>query len=141
MATIEDFAKIEMKIGTILSAEFIEGADKLLKLSVDFGPLPIPIQKIQEALPEIEINPQGDEASLQVIPQPTRDIRQILSGIREYYQPLQLIGKQCPFITNLEPRTMRGLTSYGMILAVGLESGGAMLLHPENEVSPGSKLR
>lgn len=33
----EDFAKVEMKIGKILSAEFVEGSEKLLRLSVDFG--------------------------------------------------------------------------------------------------------
>ena len=69
MATIDDFKAIEMKIGTILVAEYVEGADKLLRLEVDFG----------------EEKP-----------------RQILSGIREYYQPEQLIGKRCPFVTNLE---------------------------------------
>ena len=37
MATIDDFFKIEMKVGKILSAENIEGSDKLLKLSVSFG--------------------------------------------------------------------------------------------------------
>jgi methionyl-tRNA synthetase len=108
MATVDDFAKIEMRVGTIVTADYIPGADKLLKLLVDFG----------EETP-----------------------RQILSGIREYYEPEQLIGKQCPFITNLDPRTMRGLTSYGMILAVGLESGGAVLLHPDTHVPNGSKLR
>lgn len=36
-ATIDDLAKIKVCIGTILSAEFIEGSDKLIKLSVDFG--------------------------------------------------------------------------------------------------------
>lgn len=108
MATVDEFHVIEMMVGTIKSAEYIEGADKLLKLSVDFG----------EAEP-----------------------RQILSGIRQYYQPEELVGKQCPFVTNLEPRTLRGLTSYGMILAVGTDSGGAVLLHPDKEVPPGSKLR
>ncbi len=112
MATIDDFAKIEMKIGTILVAEYIEGADKLLRLEVDFG----------EEVP-----------------------RQILSGIREYYSPEQLIGKQCPFVVNLEPRILRGLTSNGMILAVGLrgEDGsknGLALLHPDHPTPPGSSL-
>ncbi len=37
MATIDDFLKIEMKVGKILSAEPIEGSEKLLKLSVSFG--------------------------------------------------------------------------------------------------------
>lgn len=107
MATIDEFHAIEMRIGTIKTAEYIEGADKLLKLSVDFG----------------EVEP-----------------RQILSGIREYYQPEDLIGRQCPFVTNLEPRTLRGLVSSGMIIAGSPESGGIMLLHPNNEVPPGTRL-
>ena len=121
MATIDDFKNIEMMIGTILKAEYIEGADKLLRLEVDFGTT----QSVQE-----------DGIITQVV-----DIRQILSGIREYYQPEQLIGKQCPFVTNLEPRTLRGLVSNGMILAVGSADGGAVLLHPDKVTPPGSKLR
>lgn len=119
MATIDDFKNIELKIGTIKVAEYIEGADKLLRLEVDFGPL----AKTEG----------GDEEE-------RRDIRQILSGIREFYSPEQLIGKQCPFVTNLEPRIMRGLTSNGMILAVKTAQGDAVLLHPDREVSPGSML-
>ena len=37
MITFEDFKKVEIKIGTVLSAEKVEGSEKLLKLSVDFG--------------------------------------------------------------------------------------------------------
>ena len=37
MITFNDFQKIEIKVGTILSAEKVEGSEKLLKLSVDFG--------------------------------------------------------------------------------------------------------
>lgn len=66
--------------------------------------------------------------------------RQILSGIAEYYTPESLVGKECPFVTNLEPRTLRGLVSYGMILAVGVGAGVA-LLHPDREIPPGSALR
>ena len=120
MATISDFQNIEMKVGMILSAEYIEGADKLLKLSVDFG-----------------TTAQTDEAGVVT---ETKDIRQILSGIREYYSPEELVGKQCPFVTNLLPRTLRGFTSHGMILAVKTKDGGAVLLHPDREVLPGSAL-
>ncbi|OGZ06899.1 MAG: hypothetical protein A3C13_02285 [Candidatus Lloydbacteria bacterium RIFCSPHIGHO2_02_FULL_50_11] len=123
MATIEDFKNIEMKIGTILVAEYIEGADKLLRLEVDFGP------KEKRSDMEAEAAIEGE-----------RDIRQILSGIREYYSPEQLIGEQCPFVTNLEPRTLRGLVSNGMILAVKSPDGGAILLHPERPTEAGSML-
>lgn len=46
--------------------------------------------------------------------------RQIVSGIREFVaDPADLVGTQAPFITNLAARTIRGLESQGMILAVG----------------------
>lgn len=125
-----------MKIGTILVAEYIEGADKLLRLEVDFGPKEVVVAaKVAEGeavLTETVVPSETENA---------RDIRQILSGIREYYEPEQLIGKQFPFVTNLAPRTMRGLESHGMILAAGISGGGIALLHPDHEVPPGSMLR
>ena len=129
MASVDDFHKIEMRIGRILTAEFIEGADKLLKLTVDFGPKKkdTPTEPAAEGVE----SPSAPEE---------REIRQILSGIREFYSPEELIGKQCPFVTNLAPRTMRGLVSDGMILAVKTETGGAVLLHPDKEVLEGNML-
>ncbi len=137
--TIEEFQNIEMKIGTILKAEYIEGADKLLRLEVDFGPIAafetVTTQGStkESDIPETQVK-KSEEAKV-------RDIRQILSGIRQYYSLEVLIGKQYPFVTNLAPRTMRGLESHGMILAVGGADGSAILLHPDKEVSAGSKLR
>ncbi len=135
MATIDDFKAIEMKIGKILTAEYIEGADKLLKLTVDFGPLTNPQIEIAGHGLSLENQPaSSDEVS------PAQDVRQILSGIREYYQPEELVGALCPFVVNLEPRKLRGLESHGMILAVKTADGGAVLLHPDKEVDPGSPL-
>lgn len=102
-----EFAKLEIRIGTIRSAEIVEGADKLLKLTVDVG----------EETP-----------------------RQIVSGIREFFPDAQvLVGRQCPFLVNLETRTIRGLESQGMILAGG-EGESFTLLHPSNEVPPGTQI-
>lgn len=136
MITIADFKKIEMKIGTILVAKYVEGADKLLRLEVDFGP-----KKKED---NEESGDSAEEARPVVAMEPLttgeRDIRQILSGIREYYSPEQLIGKQCPFVTNLEPRMLRGLKSNGMILAVKTEDGGAIILHPDKPTEAGNLL-
>jgi methionyl-tRNA synthetase len=66
--------------------------------------------------------------------------KQILSGIAEHVEPAALIGRQFPFITNLEPRVIRGLVSNGMLLAVG-EGDAFALLSPTSPVSPGSKIR
>ena len=103
----QDFAKLEIKIGTIVAAEIVPDADRLLRLSVDVG---------------------------------EEENRQIVSGIREFFADHEeLIGRQCPFLTNLEPRTIRGLESQGMILAVG-EDDTFRLLHPHQEVVAGTKI-
>lgn len=66
--------------------------------------------------------------------------RQIVSGIAEFYKPEDLIGKECPFIVNLEPRSFMGVESQGMLLATGVE-GSAVLLHPDKEVPVGSVIK
>lgn len=103
----DDFAKLDIRIGTIVSVDIVEKADKLLKLQVDFG----------------------DRT------------RQIISGIREFFtDPQVLVGKQCSFIINLEPRTIRGEESQGMILAAQDEAHLA-LLTPHRVLDPGTKVR
>ena len=64
--------------------------------------------------------------------------RQIVSGIREYFDEAEsLVGKQCPFIVNMEPRTIRGLESQGMIIACGSEDIFS-LLQPDTKVLAGT---
>lgn len=106
--TIDEFKKLEARIGLVLNAEEIEGSDKLIKLTLDFG----------EASP-----------------------RQILSGIKAWYEPTSLIGKKMLFVINLEPRKMMGLESQGMLMAVDGEDGSPVFLVPEKSVVPGSKVR
>lgn len=65
--------------------------------------------------------------------------RQILSGIAKFYQPEDLIGKQLPFIVNLEPRNMMGFKSEGMLIATGV-GDEAVLLFPDKKVPSGSPL-
>ncbi len=65
--------------------------------------------------------------------------RQILSGIKQWYKPSQLAGKQFVFVANLEPRMMMGLESQGMILACG--DSKPVIIKPSKKVAPGSKIR
>lgn len=65
--------------------------------------------------------------------------RQILSGIAKWYKPEDLVGKQLPFIVNLEPRKMMGLESQGMLIATNDENGPVLLL-PDKVVPVGSEL-
>lgn len=64
--------------------------------------------------------------------------RQIVSGIARYVEdPGALVGRQLAFVTNLEPRTIRGLESNGMLFAVG-EGETFAFLTPDRPVPPGT---
>jgi methionyl-tRNA synthetase len=109
MISYDDFAKVEIKAGKILSAEKIPDTDKLLKLMVDFA----------EAAP-----------------------RQIVSGISAYFpDPATLVGKTCMFVTNLEPRTIRGFESNGMLFALSTPEGNFSLLEPNSTIPTGTKAK
>lgn len=105
MISIDDFSKIQIKIGTVKTAERVPETEKLLRLTVDFGE-----------------------------PEP----RQIVSGIAMHVpEPETLVDRQLAFVTNLEPRTIRGLESNGMLFAVGAEETFAFLT-PDRPVPPGT---
>ncbi len=114
MISYDDFAKLEITIGEIKTVEVVEGADRLLKLSVDIG--------------------EGkNEEGISIY-------RQIISGIREYFDtPQFLVGKKCIFLTNLEPRVIRGYESQGMILAAKHEDSLALLC-PHIDLPAGTKI-
>ncbi len=107
----DDFAKLDIRMGTVLAAELVPETDKLIKCTVDFGD-----------------------------PLVGGGVRTIVSGIAQWKKPEELVGKQLPYIVNLAPRTLRGVVSQGMLLAASDESGVA-LLNPERLLPPGTKLR
>ncbi|MCQ2074247.1 MAG: methionine--tRNA ligase [Bacteroidaceae bacterium] len=67
--------------------------------------------------------------------------RTILSGIAQYYQPEELIGKQVCFIANLAPRKIRGIESQGMILSALDADGTLSVTTVQKPVKPGSEVR
>lgn len=68
--------------------------------------------------------------------------RQVVSGIAAAFpDPGALVGRQCFFAANLAPRTIRGLESQGMILAIGEPGGDFSLLVPMQAMPPGSEVR
>ena len=132
MISFDDFKKIEIRAGKILSAEKVPDTDQLLKLAVDFA-------ETTETI--------GADGAKVVAPK----VRQIISGISMHFpDPAVLVGKTCMFVTNLEPRVIRGLESQGMILAVStpdrLDENGApipgsssfSLLEPNSSILPGT---
>ncbi|WP_288004611.1 methionine--tRNA ligase subunit beta [Thermofilum sp.] len=103
--TINDFQKLDIRVGKILSAESIKRSDKLLLLKVDLG----------------------------------TEQRQIVAGIAQYYKPEELVGKEVVVLANLQPRTIMGFISQGMLLAA-VEDDKPVLLVPDKEVKVGSKV-
>lgn len=127
MISIDDFKKVEIRAGKVLTALPVEGSEKLLKLSVDFGLKP------QSGSPEDSENvTEGKE------------IRQVVSGIAKHISPEDLVGTICAFVTNLEPREIMGLKSEAMIMAVsGENENGSFfsLLKIAGDTPPGSLVK
>ena len=88
---------------------------------------------------EAEEVPGSEKLIKQVVDFGELGTRQILSGIRKWYTPESLVGKQFVYVTNLEPRMMMGLESQGMLLAA--EGKKPVPIKPSSKVPPGSKLR
>src|SRR5580693_5748529 len=106
--TIDDFAKVELRVGQVQVAERVKGADRLLRLEVNIG----------------------DE------------VRQIVAGIAEAYEPEKLIGRKVVIVANLQPRKLRGLESNGMIVAASLgEKGKPVLAGFLEDIEIGARLK
>ena len=133
--TIEEFKRLDIRIGEILKAERVENADRLLRLEVDFGP----------STRSTSSGQAGSGSSK----------RQIVAGIAQWFDPEDLVGKKFPFIVNLEPKKIgpEGDYSQGMMLA-GVEKleksvkvmdsetdEKPVLLNPSEKVPNGTKVR
>ena len=92
---------------------------------------------------ECEAVPKSKKLLKFVLDDGTGTDRVILSGIHEYYEPEELVGKTCIAITNLPPRPMMGIDSCGMLIsAVHEENGreGLNLLMVDDRIPAGAKL-
>ena len=69
------------------------------------------------------------------------DVRTIVSGIAEYYEPESIIGKQISIVANLEPRRIKGIESKGMILMAEDKDGKLVMVTPAEKVSNGSAIK
>src|SRR5208283_3114272 len=105
--TIDDFAKVELRVAQVKTAERVKGADKLLRLEVDLG----------------------------------TEVRQLVAGIAEAYEPETLIGRKVVIVANLAPRKLRGLESNGMIVAAAPEGGKPVLASFLEDVPVGTRLK
>ena len=109
--TFEDFARVDLRIAKIVTAEPHPNADRLIKLQLDDG---------------------------------SGTPRQICAGIKEYYNPEDLVGRSIVIVANLAPRKIRGEESRGMLLAASdAPKGGdgprnVVVMTPMSDIAPGS---
>ncbi|ACO45816.1 methionine--tRNA ligase [Deinococcus deserti] len=107
LISIEDFARIDLRIAEVVACEAVEKADKLLKLTVRLG----------------------DET------------RTVVSGIRKWYEPADLVGRKVVLVANLKPAKLRGIESQGMILAAEDADGNLDLVGTGLDLPSGTRVR
>ena len=102
----EQFEKLDVRVGTVLSCEKVKKSKKLLKFEIADG----------------------------------AENRTIVSGIAQYYQPEDLVGKQVCFVANLAPRTINGIESQGMILSAVNFDDSLSVVTVDRKVVAGSQV-
>ena len=113
---IDDFTKIDLRIAKIIDAKHVDGADKLIQLTLDIGEI---------------VDGQ---------PKP----RNVFAGIKSAYDPATLIGRHTVMVANLAPRKMKFGLSEGMVLAASDADGkspGLYLLSPDAGAQPGMRVK
>ncbi len=105
--TYEQFAAMDIRIGTVLEAELVPKTSKLMKLKIDTG----------------------------------FDQRTVVSGIAEHFKPEEVVGRQVSILVNLEPRTLRGIESQGMILMAENSDGKLEFVEPSKTLVNGSSVK
>ena len=96
--SIEDFAKVQLRVGQIVEAEKVKGSRKLVKLKVDLG----------------------------------SEMRQVVAGIAEAYEPEALINRKIVLVANLKPAKLMGIESNGMVVAATAEGKPVLATFAEN---------
>ena len=109
--TFDDFAKLDFRVAKIVKAEHVEGADKLLQLTLDLGEPTGGIQK------------------------------NVFAGIKTAYTPEELEGRLTVVVANLAPRKMKFGMSEGMVLAAGPGGKDIFLLQPDSGSKPGMRVK
>ena len=104
--TIDDFDKMQLQIGEVLSCEEVPKSKKLLCSQV----------------------------------QVSGKVLQIVSGIKNYYSPEDMVGKKVVVITNLAPAKLAGVLSEGMLLCAEDDEGRLALLTADKDVPAGSMI-
>lgn len=107
----------------------------------DFAKLDLRVARVVEAEP----HPDADRLLKLQLDDGSGTPRQICAGVREHYDPQDLVGKLIVIVANLEPRRIRGEESRGMLIAASdapkddpQADRSVVVLTPMSEIAPGS---
>jgi len=107
LVPFKEFARLDIRVGTVTDVSPHPNADKLYVLQVDLGD----------------------------------QVRQIVAGLKPYYEPEGMKGRQIAVIVNLEPAKLRGVESNGMLLAGDDGAGKVKFLTPDGPLNNGARVR
>lgn len=105
--SIDDFARVQLRVAEVTAAEKVPKTDKLLCLTLRLGD----------------------------------SERTVVSGIAEYFEAQELVGRKLIVVANLKPAKLRGIVSEGMILAAEDDSGRLALAEVPGDFPSGSTVR
>lgn len=106
--TIEDFAKIDLRIARVVQAEAVPDANRLLKLTLSLG---------------------GEHR------------RTVFAGIKQAYEPQELVNRLVVMVANLKPRQMKFGLSEGMVCASGPGGADVFVLGVDEGAQPGQRVK
>ena len=89
----------------------------------------------------VEDHPNADKLYVVHLDDGTDDGRTICAGLKAFYSPDEMEGKQVVFVENLKPRPLRGVVSEGMMLAADNGNGDVRLITIDGAIEPGSQVR
>ncbi len=107
MITLDEFRRVELRIGEIVAAEPVVGTSRLLKLTVDLG-----VER-----------------------------RTLVGGLGPSYRPEELLGLKVVVVANLQPATIRGVVSEGMLLGAACGQDVPALLTVNHPVPNGTPVQ
>ena len=100
------------------------------------------IQLVVATVLEAAVHPNADKLLVLQIDLGNGEKRQICAGIKAWYEPSTLVGKQIVVVKNLAPRPLRGQVSHGMLLAAtDAATGNVVVLSPATAVAAGSSIK
>ncbi len=136
--TFDQFKQLDIRIGTVVEAEVPKWSHWVIKMTVDVGEyIDTDKEKGTEELKNRKTEKLKDKETKILKNLKTKKTITIFAGLLGFYKPEEIIGKQFPFIVNLEPKKIgpEGDYSQGMMLAADIKLKKPVMINDEETTS------